>query len=173
MTHKNFFQDCKTAEEVKKLYRKLVKQFHPDNGGDEETMKILNAEFTTAFEQLKNTHRKQDGTTWTAAAGSKAESKETAAEFIEIIERLMKFNVEIEIIGSFVWVSGDTKPAKDELKSMGFRWHSKKVMWYLAPEWYVKRSKKTYTMDEIRDMFGSRGTFQGEMQNEYQPAPVF
>lgn len=171
----DFFKDCRTAEEVKAEYRKLCKLHHPDNGGDEETMKEVNAQFTAAFNRLKNTHRKQDGTTWTAEAGSKAESHETPEEFIDIINRLMKHNLTIEIIGSFVWVSGDTKPVKDDLKSMNFKWHSKKLMWYLAPAWYSKKSKKDYSMEEIRDMFGSRGTFQGreEENNEYQPAPVF
>lgn len=172
---RNFFENCRTAEEAKVLYRKLAKQYHPDNGGDPETMKEINAQFTVTFNRLKNTHRKQDGTTWTAAAGSKAESKETPEEFISIIEQLMKYNVEIEIIGSFVWVSGDTKTAKDTLKKLGFKWHSKKIMWYLAPAWYVRQSKKEFTIDEIRNYYGSRGIFTGheEEKNEYQPAPVF
>ena len=31
------------------------------------------------------------------------------------------------------WVSGNTKPIKDKLKAMGFKWAPKKKMWYLRP----------------------------------------
>jgi len=43
---RNWFAGCKTAEEGKKLYRKLAKEFHPDACGEAETMKSIN----TAFE---------------------------------------------------------------------------------------------------------------------------
>lgn len=64
----------------------------------------------------------------------------------------------IEIIGCFVWVTGDTKPSKDKLKVLGFQWHSKKYAWYFAPENYRKRSRRDYDLDEIRTMYGTSGT---------------
>ena len=32
------------------------------------------------------------------------------------------------------WVSGNTKPMKEKLKAMGFKWAPKKKMWYLKPQ---------------------------------------
>ena len=32
------------------------------------------------------------------------------------------------------WVTGDTKPRRDQLKEMGFRWSPKKRAWYLRPQ---------------------------------------
>lgn len=32
------------------------------------------------------------------------------------------------------WVSGNTRPIKDHLKAMGFKWAPKKKMWYLKPQ---------------------------------------
>lgn len=61
----------------------------------------------------------------------------------------------IEIIGCFVWVSGDTKPHKDSLKKLGFKWHSVKACWYKSPQGYRRFGKKEYTFDEIRTMYGS------------------
>jgi hypothetical protein len=61
---------------------------------------------------------------------------------------------------AFVWVTGDTKPNKDKLKALGFQWHSKKSAWFLAPEDYRKRSRKDYTMDTIRAMYGTSGTME-------------
>ncbi len=37
-----FFKDCRTLQEVKQQYKKLAMQYHPDRGGDEETMKQIN-----------------------------------------------------------------------------------------------------------------------------------
>jgi hypothetical protein len=68
-------------------------------------------------------------------------------------------NIIIEIIGCFVWVTGDTKPNKDRLKALKFQWHSKKTAWYLKPEDYRKRSRKDYDLDEIRSMYGTSGEF--------------
>ena len=35
-------------------------------------------------------------------------------------------NITIELIGSWIWVSGDTREIKEKLKEIGFKWASKK-----------------------------------------------
>ena len=40
-----YFEQCKTAEEAKKLYRELVKKHHPDAGGNTATMQEINDQF--------------------------------------------------------------------------------------------------------------------------------
>jgi hypothetical protein len=61
----------------------------------------------------------------------------------------------IEIIGSFIWVSGDTQPYREQLIKMTFKWSANKSSWYLPPEGYKRRSRKNYSLDEIRNIFGS------------------
>ena len=39
-----YFTNVRTLEELRKEYKRLVKQYHPDNGGDTETIKEINAE---------------------------------------------------------------------------------------------------------------------------------
>jgi hypothetical protein len=115
-------------------------------------MKAINNEYDRLFPKLKNVHQNKDGETYTKETG------ETADQFKDLITELMRMdNITIEIIGCFVWVSGETKPHKDKLKEMRFRWHSKKSCWYLAPEDYKRRSRKDYSMDEIRNMYGTSG----------------
>jgi len=117
-------------------------------------MKEVNAEYDALFLTLKNVHKNKDGETYTAYQ----ESTETADEFKDLISELMKLeNITIEIIGCFVWVTGDTKPHREKLKALKFRWHSKKTAWYLKPEDYKKRSRKDYALDEIRAMYGTSG----------------
>lgn len=168
-TFPDFFTNCQTLEELKKEYHKLVKKYHPDNGGDIEMMQDINYQFDIWHEELKNKHRTKDGTIY------EKPNDETPEEFRDMIEKLLKYNLTIEVIGCFVWVSGDTKPAKEILKSLGFKWHSKKIMWYLAPKDYHKKSRHEVSMDEIREFYGVRATLHGkeeETQNRKQYSPV-
>ena len=44
-----YFKNCKTLKELKDTYKKLLKENHPDNGGDLEIMKEINVQFDSAF----------------------------------------------------------------------------------------------------------------------------
>jgi hypothetical protein len=149
-----YFINPKTLEELKLQYRQLAMEHHPDRGGNVETMKAINNEYDQLFPRLKDIHTNRDGETYTAWT----ETKETPEAFKDLIDQLMKMDdIVIEVIGCFVWVTGNTKPYKDQLKELSFRWHSKKVAWYLKPEDYHRRSHKQYELDDIRDMYGSSG----------------
>jgi len=152
--YKFFTPAPETLEELKGLYRKLAMRHHPDRGGDTETMKAVNTEYDILFPLLKDVHKNKDGETYTA----KRSTSETADQFKNLITELMKMEgIEIEIIGRFVWVTGDTKPHRGKLKALGFKWHNKKTAWYLAPDGYRPRSRRDYDLDEIRDMYGTSG----------------
>ena len=147
-----YFDNPQTLEELKKQYRALAQIHHPDCGGNADTMKEINNEYDKLFPKLKNIHQNKDGETYTK------ENTETADQFKDLITELMRMdNITIEVIGCFVWISGETKTHKEKLKEMRFRWHSKKSCWYLAPEDYKPRSRKDYSMDEIRTMYGTSG----------------
>ena len=153
--NKYFTPIPETLEDLKSMYRQLAMTYHPDRGGDTEAMKKINAEYDILFPKLKDIHKTKDGETYTA----RQETTETADQFKSLIDELMKMdNITIEIIGCFVWVTGDTKPYKEQLKTLKFRWHSRKTAWYLKPENYKKRSQKDYDLDEIRSMYGTSGT---------------
>ena len=142
----------KTLEELKKQYKKASLKYHPDVGGSNEEMKELNAEYTELFEKLKDVHVNSK----TRETYRKA-TTETPQQFIEIIDKLIRFEgITIEIIGSFIWVSANTKPYKEKLKEMGFKWSAQKLSWYLAPKDYKRKSRKVYDLNEIREMFGSQ-----------------
>ena len=149
-----YFNNPQTLEELKKQYRELAHKHHPDNGGDTATMQAVNGEYSALFPKLKDIHQTKDGETYTA----KNESNETAEQFIDLINELMRMDdIVIEIIGCFVWVTGNTKPYKEILKGLKFQWHSKKIAWYLKPEDYKRKSRKDYGLDEIRAMYGTSG----------------
>ena len=147
-----YFDDCKTAETLKKKYQKWAKALHPDNNPGKDTtaaFQEMQAEFSAAWDRLKDIHQAADGETY------ERETTETAAEFMDIIDRLTRIvGIDVELCGSWLWVTGDTKPAKDLLKQIGFRWAAKKGAWYYHREpWYKKGGRMT--LDEIRAKFGT------------------
>jgi hypothetical protein len=81
-----------------------------------------------------------------------------------VIEKLVKMHgLEVELCGTWIWVSGETKPVKDTLKSMGLKWSHDKGKWYLVG--YKSNTIRHYTMDEIRRFHGSIKFAQNEKEN--------
>ena len=141
---KMFFENCKTLDELKAEYRRLSKIYHPDLGGDLETMKQINAQYETAFDALN--------------ASSNEPKAETAADFIRVIDALIRLKgITVELCGSWLWISGETKAVREELKAAGCRWASKKAMWYWHPAGQGSKSRGgSVPMEDIRGKYGSR-----------------
>lgn len=153
-------ENIRTLEELKKTYHRWCLKLHPDIGGSDAEMKILNAEYERLFERVKNIHVNKEGEQY------EKDTEETPEMFRDLIDALMKLaDIEIEIIGCFVWVSGDTKQHKEKLKDLGFRWHSKKKCWYKSPEGYRRWGGGEYSMDDIRGMYDSM-KFRGHGQQD-------
>ena len=64
-------------------------------------------------------------------------------------------SITIEVCGSWIWVSGNTYPHKEELKQYGLKYASKKKQWYWHNEAFRKKGKKALSMDDIRSYYGS------------------
>jgi len=135
-------------DDLKAAYRRACLKYHPDHGGDEEIMKLVNA----AYETLKTA-------TWSQY------DKRQAANDVNIADELLKKWNEIktwktikgEVCGSWLWVSGETWRYKKQLKEMSFRWSRNKTAWYWHNSGYRKKGKKVFSMDEIRHKYGSNG----------------
>ena len=152
-----YFKNIETLEQLRKTYKNLLKQYHPDNGGSEETMKAINVEYEQLFKLLKNRHeRKSTGTESNTSSENVKWNFEEDEKLREVLQKIISFEgISIEICGSFIWVSGNTYQYKKAFKELGFMWASTKKMWYWKPETYVKKSRKSLSMDEIRDYYGS------------------
>lgn len=146
-----YFNNCKTAEQGKKLYRELAKRYHTDNAsGNDEIMKEINSEFSEWWKKHKNIHENESGQSYTK------ETNETAEEFIDIISSLMKIpHLVIEICGCWIWIGGNTYENRHKLVELGCKWASKKKLWYYTTEPTTHKHKKEYTMNDIRNKYGS------------------
>ena len=76
-------------------------------------------------------------------------------EIRDIINKIIHLNIDIEVCGNWIWCSGNTYSCKDELKANGFKWCSNKKMWAWHPADYIKKSRKSVSMNDIRNLYGS------------------
>lgn len=135
----NEFREVTGINEAKKVYKTLAKKLHPDVGGSEEEFKLLNAIYNDFIENkiYFSNEFKID------------------LDLEKIISQILHFeNITIELVGSWIWISGDTKEIKDKLKELGFKWASKKKMWYYGEMKGKSHGEKS--LDEIKDKYGSK-----------------
>lgn len=77
-------------------------------------------------------------------------------EVMAVINALIGIKgIEIELCGTWLWISGETKKNRLAIKNAGCHWAKKKLMWYWRPEEYRCRSRKSCSMDYIREKYGS------------------
>jgi len=115
----------------------LAKQLHPDVGGTDEEFKLLNSIYNFYLENKLYFSN---------------ESK-FDLEIEKIISQILHYdNLIIEVIGSWIWLQGQTKAIKEKLKDLGFKWASKKKMWYYGE--MKGRNPKQKSMNEIKSKYG-------------------
>lgn len=162
--YKTYFKDVQTLDELRKQYRDLLKKYHPDNeNGSVEITQEINAEYERLFKVLKDRHtRKHDSNTEGTEDGSHSSYDSMKYNFEEdelLREMLQKVihlsDITIEIIGNWIWISGNTYQYRKELKEMGFKFAGQKKCWYWHSETFRKKSRKKLSMNDIRNYYGS------------------
>ena len=139
----------KTLADVRTAYKKAALRYHPDHGGDVRQMQLVNEAFALLTRIL------EDNKTWSDWHEAKAAQETPLTEVI-----LKKYNqvkhlhgVKIELIGTWLWVTGDTRHHRTQLKGAGFRWNRKKLAWYWHPATYRKRTRREWSLEKIRETF--------------------
>lgn len=142
MTHteiKNEFLQIEGINEAKKIYKELAKKLHPDVGGSTELFKMLNEIYNSILEN----------------GISFASDTEFDLEIEKIISKILHYqDIIIEVVGSWIWISGNSKSIKEELKNLGFKWANKKKMWYYGE--MRGRNPKQKSMEDIKAKYGSQ-----------------
>ena len=143
-THLDVYK--RQVEDVKQMYKKLARDLHPDcNPGKDTTAEFqeMSKQYEAAYNRLKNTHRNAEGETY------QKETQQTAAEYADLINKLLHIpGLMIELCGSWLWITGNTYEARNELKALGFRYSRKKAAWYFHSEPYRKQDvyKRQYLL---------------------------
>lgn len=149
-----YFKNINTLEELRKQYKELLKKYHPDNGGDVEAMKSINVEYDSLFKTLKDKHNGND-----ADKNSYDNMKfdfEEDEKLRDVLQHVIILeNINIEIVGCWIWIDGNTYACKEILKGLGFKWAKEKKKWYFHTEKFRKKSHKKLSMNDIRNYYGS------------------
>lgn len=155
-----YFKDVETLEELRKQYKELLKQYHPDNpSGSTEATQAINTEYDSLFKVLKDRHESKGTTEHTDSKTEYNNMKYDFSEDAKLREVLQSIitmpGINIEIIGCWIWVDGNTYEHKDRLKEIGFKWAREKKKWYFHTEAFRKKSHKKLSIEDIRNYYGS------------------
>lgn len=142
-----YFNECRTIEEAKALYNILAKKNHPDKGGDTATMQAINTEYAFACAHIAK------GAGMTDAEAN--EEVRLSEEYRQIIEAIINLpNIEIELVGRWLWITGNTYPLRKQLKEINLSYSGPRKAWYYSPDEYKGRASNK-TLEEIKTKYGS------------------
>ena len=143
---RKWFTNVTTIEQLRKQYRELLKKYHPDNeNGSVEVTQEINAEYDLVFSILSKEEH----------SDSQSYTQEENEQFKTILNAIIGYNITIEIIGNWIWCF-NCYAYKDQLKSLGFTWCSKKIAWVWHSGEYHRHHKKEIPLNDIRTKYGSQ-----------------
>lgn len=146
---KYFINTYNTIEDIKHDFLKFAKKLHPDAGGTDAEFREMMNEYEQLSKIYYNKHYNKDGKIYTSTTDV------YSGVFADIIKTIIKYNdINIKIIGRWLWVDGNTKPKKNELKALKMRYSGNKQAWYYHEGRYYKGNNTFYSFEDLEEAFG-------------------
>ncbi|HEY3369394.1 MAG TPA: hypothetical protein VGK10_01020 [Prolixibacteraceae bacterium] len=144
----NYFENVRTLEELRKQYRNLAFANHPDRGGETAVMQEINNQYEKLSQKLieGNESFSDERKEWEHQVSEELRQKLDKVIFLP--------NIIIELIGSWIWITGNTYAIRALLKEEGFKFSSPKSAWYFHSGEYIKKSGILLSMEELKDLWG-------------------
>lgn len=149
------FAKCENVEQLKKTYISLIRKCHPDKGGNLELCKLVNTLYEQFANKLKNIHESKTKMSENPENEPKPEFYDISEKMRDIIFNLSTFPLDLEICGSWLWVTGRTWLYSKQLKEFGCIFASQKKAWCFHEDEWTRRKKHKLSLDEIRERHGS------------------
>lgn len=136
-------------KEISRAYKKMAIKFHPDKSPiNAQLMKAINAAYAT----LK---KLGDKVTFEIS-----DSDDTPSNYSEELKHIMTAlskldGLNIEICGNWIWIDGNTKNNRVELRELGCKWARAKKKWFYRPDSYKSFNRGSWNMEKIRAYHGS------------------
>lgn len=116
-----------TLEDLKRVYSDEYSEVMYDV----DLLKDLDLAYEYNFDAVRCLHRTKGGKVYSTESAANHETVGFFPEFVGAISNMA--DVWFTIEGTWMWVSGNTKPHREELKRLGLRWAPKRKMWYKKP----------------------------------------
>ena len=140
-------QIIKDIDGLKKEYFKLAKKYHPDAGGTTIQFQNLQAEYEKLLKSLLN--------------GSTLSNEEKNNEIVidkairDVIDSLINIeDINIELIGKWLWISGNTYPIRQTLKKSGLIFIKKEGKPYWVYRGVESAGRGKSSMEDIKRKYG-------------------
>jgi len=150
-----YFNRFNTVAQIKVEYHRLAKLHHPDIGGETATMQVINTEYQEALAQCNGqTSKGSDGKDHTYVYNQEVEQA-IIDKIAEILSHHLD-GIELELVGTWIWVGGETYQHKDvlgKILKMQFSRKHQRWAWHNGPK-YRRRSK--YNYEDIRSAYGTK-----------------
>jgi DnaJ domain len=128
---------------IKAAYRKCCAKYHPDrNPAGLEMMKSVNLAYECVRDMTDNISLDESVLNY-------------GDDLNDAINAIINLGLDIDVCGSWVWVTGNTKEHKTILKSSGYKWARKKVAWYFRPADFKSFSRGKFSLDQIKEKYGA------------------
>lgn len=157
-----WFAGYRTVAEIKRRYRELAKQYHPDHGGDADTFKAIGAEYEKALDRAARNAWRADQER-KASASSEHVYQDMPQWFAVKIR--MAVNLEsashVEIVGIWIWLTADPAAPtavtdREHLKTAGFKYSGKHQKWYYTATPFRTRRRSGLSYAQIQARHGVR-----------------
>jgi len=137
----------KDLDNLKKQYIKLSKKYHPDAGGTTSQFQQLQSEYNILMNKILRQ--------------GKLTSEQVENEIIldqairDIVDALVNIDMlNVELIGKWLWISGNTYPVKTTLKQAGLTYIKKDGKPYWVYKGVESTSRGKTSMEQIKAKYG-------------------
>jgi hypothetical protein len=137
----------KDLDSLKKEYFKLAKKYHPDAGGTTAQFQELGKEYDKLLKAILS-----GSTLNTEQKNNEVVIDKAIRDVIDSIISLQGIN--IELLGKWLWVSGDTYPVHKQLKAAGLVFIKKDKVPYWVYKGVESSSRGGASLEEIKAKYG-------------------
>lgn len=154
-----YFKDCKTLKEGTKRYRELMMKLHPDHGGDHNEVIEMQHQFEV-FVKTATREAVED-----AVPEKGMDGKMRSQAFTDTLQSILQSNVEVEIIGDWIWVFDSAPGDTFKLTMLGFIFSKKHNGWYWteddaykpppSPSSTQTPPRSRFSTEDLRNVWGN------------------
>ena len=134
--------NCTTADQIQLRYDELCKVFIDQD----EMLQALKLEYSTLIALLSE-----------PKAVEAVIKKDTLSyKLKELMAKVDTSELGTEVLGNWLWITKNSFPVKDVLKSLGFRYSGNKKAWYFrSDEFRGSENQDPISLDMIRAKYGT------------------